>query len=632
MRRTPLVGLLVFSMLGFSGCAGVSRQLNWSSPSTAPADAAETPAPNRFSWWRPPQAESTTTNSAGYFAQVNRAEPPADSTKVPGDVWPEPKQDWTVRYFPHLTRLWSGNATRTSPEADPGSDAVRVSSRSRPPAASYGRRADDDVRPVDASADDEIAARDGASVAEKRERFVPPVVPTPLLVRSRPDFVPERTSDVELDISKVDSSRESRGRSDASETPVKDREPASTSPSPVAQTPVLAMAPGDDSRTEPPAENTPAAEPGSASASIASPEQEPAQAPAPPGTQAPAIPPPPPLNRTPPPPPINDGEKAAAKPDQPEAPPAPKVTEEPKPVQPQEPKPQSAPVPPAADAPASSAPPASPAPAAAAVAPISAQKPPLASGQQLVSGSSREIYASPPAAAVAPISAQKPPLASGQRLVSGSSREIYASPPPMAPPRPRRKFLSLFFVEEKTEPLASPQLPVAAFPTTYYPRPYPVLTAPPQANDVKSPGNMFPTTYNGPYPRPYPVLTATPQASDVKSPDATATAKKPCVLTTWFQKITSGRHRFGCCHHACSAPCCSGCTCHTGKEKSVASSPNGSGASPLASPQADSATRRGPLPQAVPTGSTGPKPGDVAEEGKLFERVSFESFDKSPQS
>ena len=40
----------------------------------------------------------------------------------------------------------------------------------------------------------------------------------------------------------------------------------------------------------------------------------------------------------------------------------------------------------------------------------------------------------------------------------------------------------------------------------------------------------------------------------------------------------------------------------------------------------------GPSSQAVPIRSTGTKPGDVAEEGKLFERVSFERFDKSPQS
>jgi hypothetical protein len=568
MRRTPLVALLLFSLLGFSGCAGVSRRLDWSSPSTAGADAAETPAPNRFSWWRRPQAESTTTNSAGYFAQVNKADPPAASTKAPGDVWPEPepKSDWMVRYFPHLSRLWNGNATKNSSDAEPASDVIRVSSRPRRPAAAHAGRADDDVRPVDASADDDIAARDRPAATETRERFVAPVVPTPLLVRSGPDSVPERTSDVELDISKVDPSRESRGRSNALETPAKEREWALSSLA--ASTPVMAMAPGDNSRSESPAETSPDAEPGSASASIANPEPEPAQAPAQPApsAQPPAIPPPPPLNRTPP-PPLIDEEKAAAKPGQPEAPAAPKVAEEPKPdLQPVTNMP--APVSPAAEAPPSSASPA----------------PPVG------------------AAAGAPISAQTPAPAAGQRVVTGSAQGIYASPPPMVPPHPLRRFLSTFFVEEKTAPLASPQLPAATFPAAYY----------------------------GPYPRPYPVLVAA-QANDVKSPVATSTEKKPCVLTVWFQKITSGRHPAGCtgCHHACSTPCCSGCTCYAGKNKK---SVGASAQTCLASPQGDPAPGRGPHSQAVPIGSTGPKPGDVAEEGKLFERVSFDSFDKSPQS
>jgi hypothetical protein len=149
MRRPPLVALLLFSLLGFSGCAGVSRRLDWSSPSAAGVDTDETPAPNRFSWWRRPQAESTTTNSAGYFAQVNKADPPAASTKAPGNVWPEPepKSDWMVRYFPHLSRLWNGNATKNSSDAEPASDVARVSSRPRPPAAAHAGRADDDVRP-----------------------------------------------------------------------------------------------------------------------------------------------------------------------------------------------------------------------------------------------------------------------------------------------------------------------------------------------------------------------------------------------------------------------------------------------------------------------------------------------------
>jgi hypothetical protein len=569
MRRPPLVALLLFSLLGFSGCAGVSPRLDWSSPSTASVDTDETPAPNRFSWWRRPQAESTTTNSAGYFAQVNKADPPAASTKAPGNVWPEPepKSDWMVRYFPHLSRLWNGNATKNSSDAEPASDVARVSSRPRPPAAARAGRADDDVRPVDASAGDDVPARDRPAVTDTRERFVAPVVPTPLLVRSGPDSVPERTSDVELDISKVDSSRESRGRSDGSETPVKEREWASSSLA--TSTPVMAMTPGDNSRSEPPAETSPDAEPGSASASIANPEPELAQAPAQPApsAQPPAIPPPPPLNRTPP-PPLIDEEKAAAKPGQPEAPAAPKVAEEPKPdLQPVTNMP--APVSPAAEAPPSSASPAPPV-RAAADAPISAQTP-----------------------------ARAP--AAGLRVVTGSAQGIYASPPPMAPPQPRRRFLSMFFVEEKTAPLATPQFPAATFPAAYY----------------------------GPYPRPYPVLAAA-QANDVKSPVATSTEKKPCVLTVWFQKITSGRHPSGCtgCHHASPTPCCSGCTCYAGKNKSVGASAPTS----LASPQGDPAPRRGPLSQAVPIGSTGPKPRDVAEEGKLFERVSFESFDKSPQS
>ncbi len=560
MRRTPLVGLLVFSVLGFSGCAGASRRMDWSTPSTVHADAAEAPAPSRF--WRRPQAEAAANDKAGDLARVNRAEPPAASTKVPGDVWPEPKSDWLVRYFPHLSRFWNGNTTRNASEAEPASDVVHVSSRSRSSAASRTGRADDDVRPVDASADDDVAPRDAPTVAEKRERFAPPPVATPLLVRSRPRSLPERTGDVELDISNVDPARQRENRSGDLEAPENSNERASSS---VTATSVPASAAGDAARTEPPAETSADTEPGSKSASIVNPEPEMelAQAPAPPApnTQPPsAIPPPPPLNRTASPPPLTGEEKPA-----PEAPAAAK------PDQTQETKPQPAPVSPAPEVPPTAP---SPAPSVA------------------------------PSAAAAPVSAQQSQglvPATGQRTVSASGQAIYASPPPMAPPRPRRRFLSLFVVEEKTEPLASPQYPAATFPTSYY----------------------------GPYPRPYPVV-APPQANDVKPPVASKMGKKPCILTAWFQRITSGSHGSCCtgCHHACSAPCCSGCTCHAGKNKSVGASPERT----LASPQGDLGSRRSPLSEARPIGSTGPKPGDVTEEGKLFERVSFERFDKSPQT
>jgi hypothetical protein len=573
VRRTPLVGLLVFSVLGFSGCAGASRRLDWSSPSPANADADRTSAVPRFSWWRRPQSETATTGLGADLVQVDPTGPPAFFTKVPANVWPEPKSDWPVRYFPHLSRLWNGNATGNTPEPEPVSDIVRVSSRSRPLAASHDGRADDDVRPVDASADDDVAPRDGPAVAGQRQRFVPPAVPTPLLDRSAPHSLPESTSDVGLDVSKVDAGRESRARSDTLETPVNQQE--SVSSSSIAATAVLAMAPSDVSNSEPQADTSSDSESGAAPASIANPapEAQPAQAPAPtpPTTQPPsAIPPPPSLNPTPPPPPLTDA-KPTAKPGQPEAPTAPKVADEAKPDQTQEAQPQPAPASPAAEVPPTSVPPAPSVPPSAAAAPVAAQQAP----------------------------ARAP--ATGQRLVTASGQAIYASPPPMAPPRPRHRFLTLLFGEEKKVPLASPQFPAATFPTTYL----------------------------QPYPKPYPVL-AGPQANDVKPSVATMAPKKPCVLTAWFQRITSGG-RCCCCaggHHATPTPCCSGCTCDRGKNKSVELSPG----TCLASPQRDLPSRRGPHSQAVPIDSTGPKPGDVTEEGKLFERVSFDSFDKSPQS
>ncbi len=219
MRRSPLVGLLVLSVMGFSGCAGLSKRMDWSSPRADLPAAAEAPAQPRFSWWRRPQAEPPPTDSLAEIAGVNRALMPAPSATIPGDVWPESKSDWMVRYFPNLSRLLNGNAAGNSPEPEPVSDIVRVSPRSRPLAASHAGRADDDVRPVDASADDDIAARDRPSVTETRERFVPPVVPTPLLVRSRPQTLPETTSEVELDVTKVDPGRESQARSDELEAP-----------------------------------------------------------------------------------------------------------------------------------------------------------------------------------------------------------------------------------------------------------------------------------------------------------------------------------------------------------------------------------------------------------------------------
>jgi hypothetical protein len=211
-----------------------------------------------------------------------------------------------------------------------------------------------------------------------------------------------------------------------------------------------------------------------------------------------------------------------------------------------------------------------------------------------------------PAPAVAPAAAQTtaPTADRGRRLVSASSQSIYASPPPMAPPPRRRSFLGLFYIEERTEPPTPPQFPPPTFPTTYF-------RAAVRSDQV---------------PRSDQVLPA-PQAPYVLALPATQPAKKPCVLTAWFQKFKVCGRGPGC-HHGGSAPCCAGCTCHTGTIKSVAESPRKTVAFRAAAPPPAHSNADEQPPA---TRSTGTEAGDVTEEWKLFERVSFESFDKAPQ-
>ncbi len=106
MRRSSLLALMVLGVMGFSGCAGMSRRADW--PSLAPANGDEADAPRRprFAWWARPQAEApTTTGSTTEVAEVSKPAPLAASEKVPADIWPEPQSAWLVRHFPHLSRL-----------------------------------------------------------------------------------------------------------------------------------------------------------------------------------------------------------------------------------------------------------------------------------------------------------------------------------------------------------------------------------------------------------------------------------------------------------------------------------------------------------------------------------------------
>ena len=564
MRRTPSVFLVLMTLLGLSGCAGLPGRLAWPPSSTDRSAVAESPPPGRFSWWVRPQDQAKNNVAAADLAEAGHGKSQAVSTTAPGDVWPEPKSDWTqsgsewlARRFPVMTRIWNGNASESASDAHPGnaSDVIRVSARPRPKRAVDVASADNEVRPADASEDDDLEPRRSESPLGKRKQFVPPLVPTPLLAQASPDSSPERSSDVELDISNSGPAKASQPRFDDEETSTAEPEPA---PAPsVNKRPRLLMASVDHSPADVPAadhndaEAVPTPETSTDSTPAAAPTDDPAPPsqvpPAPPNAEAPSP-------TLPPPPSPDDKEKEESEPEQ-QA-----VT-----------KPDSA-----------SSEPEVP------TAPPSEDLPPQRST----------------AAARIAERTQAVSPAFGQRLAAAPDEPIYASPPPMAPPLPRRRFLGLFLVEDRTEPLASPQFPPATFPATYY--------------------AQTPTQDR---------IQATPQENTAHHHHhhvATVAAKKPCVLTEWFQKIKNRGLSFGCPggHHGESGPCCQGCTCYVGKNKATAPSPQAN----LASTKAYRASARSTLSsRALPARSTGSKPGDVTEEGKLFERVSFDSFDKSPQ-
>jgi hypothetical protein len=499
MRKTPVVGSVVLLLVGFSGCAGVPQRVSWSSPPADRSDAADSPTPSRFSWWRQPRAEAATTDSPSNVAEAGKATEPAASTEVPVNVWPESRSEWLARQFPIMSRLWNGRPTGNARDADPSlrSDLDRVSARSQPAPLPGAGRADADVRPVDGSADDDVTSSGRRAISGQREPDVRAPLPTPMRVTFRPHSLPESSGDVELDVSNSELWGDCPARSVESGESL--QPPSSTLPPP-----------------------------------------------APPGEERPAI-----------------------QPTQPETPSTP-VVEEPKPETREETNPQLAQAPSVPEVPKQEVQQPSPPSVQTAPAPVSVQT-------------------------------QAPPPASDQPVVRGSSQAIYASPPPVAPQEPRHKFLSWLFVEEKIEPLASPQFPPATFPPTYHAH----------------------------SPQPGQVLAA-PQAHAVTAAVATKAPKKPCFLKVWFQKPKGCGHVSCCtgCHHAGCASCCHGCACHCGKNPSVAASPQAS----APSPQGNSASPQGnPPSQVVPIRSTGTEPGDVAQEGKVGETAASEGLDKSSQ-
>jgi hypothetical protein len=570
MRRTPAVAL-VGLLLGLSGCAGVPQRLGWSSPAMDRSDPAETPSASRLTWWRWPRAENSTADQAAKITEARETTQPAASTKLPTDVWPESRSEWLARRFPLLSRRLNGPTVSAAVDGDAGLRELNgrlLAPWSTAAVASSGR-ADDDVRPVDATATSDDATSERQAVQAQVGQRMPPLFATPSVVKSRPHSLPETSGDVALDITQAEPRQ--TGQAPSNDAEMASTEPGPASSSAIDSASVVAMSDVDRPSSEPPANSQADAALEQVTGQSAAPELETSlvQAPGPPAadTQPPSSipPPPPPVRQTPPPAPPIDRDTPAANPTQPEVstPPAPDAA---KPKEAEETPPQSAPAPSTPETP-----------------------PPPQTPVSLVPTTLAPV--STPAAAPAP--------RFNQPLVSVAQRSPYASPPPMAPPPPRHKFLGLFFVEETPRPLATPQLPPA----------------------------MFPASYHVQTPRPAQVLPAS-QAVAATPPVACNAPQKPCVLSVLLQKIKSCAKRSGCsgCHHGASAPCCQGCTCYNGTGKTAQGSPRGN----LASPQAKPALCPGhPTSPAALLGSNGTNPGDVTEEGKLFERVSFESFDKT---
>ena len=629
MRRTPAVAL-VGLLLGLSGCAGVPQRLSWSSSATDRSDPTDNTTPSPLAWWRRPRTENSSSDQTAKVAETSETAQPAASNKLPNDVWPESRDEWLARRFPFLSKCLNG-PTVSAADYDARNRELnnRLLAPWLTPAPAAGSRRDDvDVRPVDATASNDEASSDRQTIPGQSTERTPPMLGTPLVVKSRPHSLPETSGDVALDVNHVEPTRASRfdpytaalaaaqplpassssddsasvmaaltGERQASDAPSSGQtdaaadsaqpkqassstvdavtdsaQPTQASSPPVDSASVLAKSAGDDRSSEPPANSQPdaALEPTTAPNPTVGPETLLAQAPAAPApnTQPPSSipPPPPPVGQTPPPAPPAVGDKPAANPTQAETspPPAPGAA---KPTEAEQTTAQPA-----------------PAPATPETQPVAPQTP-----------------VAPVPATAAPVSTSVAPPAPpyGQRPVAVSKRSPYASPPPMAPPPPRHKFLGLFFVEDAPRPLATPQLPPA----------------------------MFPASYRVGTPGPAPAQPASQAV--VSTPQVACNAPpKPCVLSVLFQKIKGFGNRSGCsgCHHGGTAPCCQGCTCYSGSSKPAQASPQAS----VATPHGKLAFwQRQPTSQAAPRGSNGTQPGDITEEGKLFERVSFESFDEA---
>ncbi len=601
MRRPQEVGLALLLLVSLSGCASVQERPNALFPST-----------------------SGTSQDA-----VN--------------IWPEPRSAWLPLQFPSMSRLWNRDASvRTAQSGQPRirKDGDWVASRSQSSPRSARARSDDDVQPADGAAEDDALPAVDARDAGRSRDDDGPLLPASLVVTVRAQYGADaprtdepspstpgpdggdqpppnelqaapvaapQPSDGPLlppgSLSDVDRQARTQNKEPKPET---DRRPAAPKvgeaktsdevlpkpagkpAEPVSSTDSMVLgatsssgsaagspsAPGagkglmeleatdeDDVAAEP---SPRGAEPPSPTASRAAPYPK-----APP--YLPPSPPPPAAEETPPAPPVSTREQPATPPAGAESPP------------PSAAQPESA-LAPAMPATASQAQATSPPVNSPPATPPEPPKAP-APADDIPAAASQPSPAAAPAPAPAPAPSATATAASSTRPVA-SAQGLYASPPPIAPPQPRGRLLGWLFHDSKPEPLASPQLPPATFPTTY-------------------PKSAFATVQTQPEPQ----KKTTPCASPPK------TAKKPCPVLTWIHQLADhGRGPVCCCCRAggCGSGC-GGCVCRAGKSAAAASAQ-----SATVSPPASARSR-------------GPEAGDVAEERKVVDGSASQSLNETPQ-
>jgi hypothetical protein len=590
MRRPQEVGLVVLLMLGASGCAGFQQRPYWSSATTAGPDGADapTPPPSPFSFWRRSGSEAAPhSESAPSLAETPRPAVPVGATSPSGDVWPESRQEWTARNFPRLTFLFTGYISSGAPDGGAPNLSYqpnRISPRQSPstaPATASTPRDDDEVRPTDGSSEDNAASSKARAVDRPRARKQPPR-PSSLRDENAPRHsLPEPKGDVELDISSSGTGRDLQPTQDEAEPrPEASRQPEEASPSPALADRAAAESGSDEEQpgTKSRSESAPlraAATAGTADLLVKAPNDESVYGTSPaPSTDAGTTL----AGSSAPSPPAEQDTRMA------QVPPAP-------------PLPARRTTPPAPAAPGGESPAVTTSPPAAPTVPT----------EEAAAPQPAPAAAPPAAAAPAPVAtaSQAPPATSGQKLLATSPQSIYASPPPIAPPEPRRKFLSWLHHESKAEPLASPQLPPATFPTGY--------------------------RLNCENVKPAP---ATPAGESAPCSTTHKAAKKPCVLSAWIGKLKSWGHGSDCgsCQHVRPATCCQGChCCHCcqSKNQAVSASPQ---ANAGALPGKTASAQRGTLYLAAePVGSRGTETGDVSQGGQVAGATVSQVVDKSPE-